>query len=100
MEQTNAPFCVAIQSDGLAFKNIPDAIPTGTWTRVGDSALIRWADGWVDEFTPLPDGRVAQKTWHPGLSIDGPPSAERIGRRLRDGIPGPLRPAAPPPPRE
>ena len=100
MEQTNAPFCVAIQSDGLAFKDIEGAPPQGTWTVEGASALIRWADGWIDEFTPLPDGRVAQKTWHPGLSIDGPPSAERIGRRLRDGIPGPLRPAAPPPPRE
>lgn len=98
MEQNNQPFCVAIQSDGLAFKDIDGAPPQGTWTVENGSALIRWADGWIDEFTPLPDGRVAQKTWHPGITLNDPPSAERIGRRLRDGIPGPLRPAAPTPP--
>ncbi len=100
MEQNNQPFCVAIQSDGLAFKNIEGAPPQGTWTIDGDSALIRWSDGWIDEFTPLPNGLVAQKTWHPGITMQDPPSAERTGRRLRDGVPGPLRPAAPPPPRE
>lgn len=100
LEETNAPFCVAIQSNGLAFKGIEGAPPQGTWTLENGSALIRWADGWIDEFTPLPDGRVAQKTWHPGIAMSDPPSAERFGRRLRDGIPGPLRPAAPPAPRE
>lgn len=100
LEQSNQPFCVAIQSNGLAFKNIEGSPPQGTWTIDRDSALIRWSDGWIDEFTPMPNGRVAQKTWHPGLTMKDPPSAERTGRRLRDGIPGPLRPAAPPPPRE
>ncbi len=100
MEQNGEPFCVAIQSDGLAFKNIPGEPTDGTWTLEGDAAVIRWSDGWIDAFTLLENGRVEQKTWIPGSSFKEPPAGTQTGRRLRDGLPGPLRPAAPPPRRE
>jgi len=98
-EATGKPFCIALQSDGLAFKNIPGEPPKGTWTIEDGVAVVSWSNGWVDEIHLEPDGRVSQRTWHPGLPrATNPPSATAGGRRLRDGIPGPLRPAAPTPP--
>lgn len=97
-ETTHEPFCVALQSNGVAFKDIPGFPPIGTWTLVGDAAVVQWSDGWIDEVTIEEDGRISQRTWSPGRPRSEPPSATAGGRRLRDGIPGPLRPAAPTPP--
>ncbi len=100
LEEDNSPFHVAVQSNGLAFKRIANEPPAGTWSLEKGRAIIRWSDGWIDEFTPLENGRVAQRTWMPGMSMSEAPAAERVGRRLKDGPPGPVRPAGSPPPPE
>ncbi|MDA0974970.1 MAG: hypothetical protein O2927_03295 [Planctomycetota bacterium] len=100
MEQDHSPFYVAVQSNGLAFKRIADQPPAGTWSFFGKSAVVRWSDGWTDEFTPLDNGRIAQRTWMPGVPTSEPPVAEQTGRRLKDGPPGPVRPAGSPRPPE
>lgn len=91
LEQDGSPFCVAVQSNGLAFKTLP-GLPAGTWTIDDGAAVIRWADGWTDAFRPLEGGRVRQRTWMPGRSVLDPPDAERIGRRLRDELPASMQP--------
>lgn len=96
-EQDNSAFFVSVLSSGLAYKTL-EGLPMGTWTLEDGAAVIRWADGWVDSFRPIEGGRVSQRTWMPGRSLDEAPDAERTGRRLRDGIPGALRPAGSPAP--
>jgi hypothetical protein len=95
MEQDGSPFCVAVQSSGLAYKTLP-GLPMGTWTLDGGAAVIRWADGWTDAFRPLEGGRVEQRTWKPGRSVLDPPDAVGSARRLRDELPAALTPAGSP----
>jgi hypothetical protein len=96
-EQDHTAFFVSVLSSGLAYKTL-EGLSMGTWTLEEGAAVIRWADGWVDAFRPIEGGRVSQRSWRPGSSHEGAPDAERTGRRLRDGVVGPLRPGGSPAP--
>ncbi len=82
-------FFVAIQSSHAAWKTI-NTPNVGSWWAKGESLRVRWANGWMDELTPMENG-YAVRSWEPGTPLDFTgeptvrPTSTGLAKRLRVG---------------
>lgn len=68
----DAPFFIALKSDGTALKTInPKA--RGTWKVVDGGAWMTWTDGWTDRIGHGKNG-MTNEAWKPGAPTSGNPT--------------------------
>lgn len=66
-------FRITLGADGTATGTKHGTTLSGTWTKEGNTAVIKWSTGWITTLSK--DGDRYQKTvYRPGASMDSPPT--------------------------